>query len=92
MIKRFRHRGLKRFYETGDTRGINAHHVPTLRLLLTSLDVAEKPADVNNPSYGLHPLKGELKGYWAAWVSGNWRLIFKFDGEDVTDVDLVDYH
>ncbi len=63
-----------------------------MRLLLTSLEVAEKPADMNNPGYGLHPLKGELKGYWAAWVSGNWRLVFKFDGEGVTNVDLVDYH
>jgi proteic killer suppression protein len=47
---------------------------------------------MSNPSYGLHPLKGDLKGYWAVWVSGNWRLIFVFDDEGVTDVDLVDYH
>ncbi len=92
MIKRIRHKGLKRFYETGDLRGISAGHTPTLRLLLTSLEVAEKPADMSNPSYGLHPLKGDLKRYWAVWVSGNWQLIFIFEDEGVTDIDLVDYH
>jgi proteic killer suppression protein len=92
MIKRIRHKGLKRFYESGDTRGINAQQAAWLRLLLTSLDAAAKPADMNNPGYRLHPLKGERKGQWAVWVSGNWRLVFAFDGEDVTDVDMIDYH
>jgi proteic killer suppression protein len=92
MIKRFRHKGLRRFYETGDMRGINAQHAAWLRILLTSLDAAASPADVNNPGYRLHPLKGVCKGQWAISVSGNWRLVFAFDGEDVTDVDLIDYH
>jgi toxin HigB-1 len=92
MIKRFRHKGLKRFYETGDMRGINPQHAAWLRILLTSLDVAASPADLNNPGYRLHPLKGERKGQWAISVSGNWRLVFAFDGEDIIDVDLVDYH
>jgi toxin HigB-1 len=47
---------------------------------------------MNNPGYGLHPLKGDRKGQWAVWVSGNWRLVFAFDGEDATDLDLIDYH
>jgi toxin HigB-1 len=92
MIKRIRHKGLRRFYETGDTRGINAQHAAWLRILLTSLEVAASPADMNNPGYRLHALKGERKGHWAVSVSGNWRLVFAFEGEDVTDVDLVDYH
>jgi toxin HigB-1 len=92
MIKVIRHKGLKRFYESGDTRGINAQHAAWLRLLLTSLDVAASPADKNNPGYRLHALKGERKGQWAVTVSGNWRLIFAFEGEDITDVDLIDYH
>ena len=92
MIKRIRHKGLKRFYESGDTRGINAQHAAWLRILLTSLDAAANPAGLNNPGYGLHPLKGERKGQWALSVSGNWRLVFTFDGEDVTDLDLIDYH
>jgi toxin HigB-1 len=92
MIKRIRHKGLKRFYESGDTRGINAQQAEWLRILLTSLDAAATPAGMNNPAYRLHPLKGDRKGQWAVWVSGNWRLVFAFDGEDVTDLDLIDYH
>jgi toxin HigB-1 len=92
MIRRIRHKGLKRFYETGDTRGLDAKQADWLRILLTSLDIASAPADLNLPGYGLHPLKGDRKGYWAIWVSGNWRLVFAFESDDVTDVDLVDYH
>jgi proteic killer suppression protein len=92
MIKRFRHKGLARFFETGDTRGINAQHAAWLRLLLTSLNAAETPADMNLPGYRLHQLKGERKGQWAVSVSGNWRLMFVFDGSNASDVELVDYH
>ncbi len=92
MIKRFRHKGLARFFETGDTRGISAQHAAWLRVLLTSLSIAEGPADMNLPGYRLHQLKGERKGQWAVSVSGNWRLVFVFDGVNASDVDLVDYH
>ena len=92
MIKRFRHKGLARFFETGDTRGINAQHAAWLRILLTSLNAAETPVDMNLPAYRLHPLKGQRAGQWAVWVSSNWRLVFVFEGGDVSDVDLVDYH
>lgn len=92
MIKKFRHKGLARFFETGDTRGINAQQAAWLRILLTSLNGAQEPADMNLPGYRLHQLKGERKGQWAVTVSGNWRLVFIFEGEDITDVDLVDYH
>ena len=92
MIRRIRHRGLRRFYESGDTRGVSAQHAALLRILLTALDATTSPAGLNNPAFRLHPLKGERKGEWAVSVSGNWRLIFAFDGEDVTDLDLVDYH
>lgn len=92
MIRRIRHKGLKRFYESGDTRGISAQHVAWLRILLTALDAAASPSSLNNPAFRLHPLKGERKGQWAISVSGNWRLVFAFDGEDVTDLDLIDYH
>jgi len=92
MIKRFRHKGLERFFADGDTRGINAKHAPTLRILLTALNAARSPAQLNAPSFGLHPLKGDRKGQWAVWVSGNWRLVFEFEGEDITNLDLEDYH
>jgi toxin HigB-1 len=92
MIRRIRHKGLRRFYESGDTRGISAQHAAWLRVLLTALDAAESPAGLNNPAFRLHPLKGERKGQWAVSVSSNWRLIFAFDGADATDLDLIDYH
>lgn len=92
MILRIRHKGLERFYATGDTRGVNAKHAAWIRVLLTALDSASAPDDLNNPGFRLHPLKGERRGQWAVSVSANWRLVFEFDGADVTNVDLVDYH
>jgi toxin HigB-1 len=92
MIVNFRHKGLARFFEGGETRGINAQHAARLRLLLTALNISTSPAGMGLPGFGLHPLKGDLKGFWAVSVSGNWRLIFQFKGENVADVDLVDYH
>ena len=92
MISRIRHKGLERFFTTGDTRGINAQHAAWLRVLLTALDAASGPADLNNPGFRLHPMKGKRIGQWAVWVSGNWRLVFEFKGSNVTTVDLVDYH
>lgn len=92
MILRFRHKGLARFFESGDVSGINAQHAAWLRILLTALSASTGPTGMNLPGCRLHPLKGERKGYWAVSVSGNWRLIFEFKGEDATNVDLVDYH
>jgi proteic killer suppression protein len=92
VIERIRHKGLARFFEVGDVRGINAQHADRLRLLLTALNIATSPNGMNLPGAKLHPLKGELKGYWAVSVSGNWRLIFQFDGPNATNVDLIDYH
>lgn len=93
MIKRIRHKGLERFLRDGDARGINAQHAAWLRVLLTALNAATRPEHMNQlPGARLHPLKGGRKGQWAVSVSGNWRLVFEFDGEDVTNVDLVDYH
>jgi proteic killer suppression protein len=92
MIRRFRHKGLERFFQDGDTSGINAQHAARLRRLLTSLNISAGPAGMSLPGYRLHQLKGERRGEWAVSVSGNWRLVFEFEGEDVTNVDLVDYH
>jgi proteic killer suppression protein len=91
MIVRIRHKGLKRFYETGDTRGIDPRHAGWLRILLTAMDAASEPAALNNPGFGMHGLKGARKGQWAVSVSGNWRPVFEFDGPNITNVDLVDY-
>ncbi len=92
MIIRFRHKGLERIFASGDTRGVGAQQAKRLRRLLASLSTATSPLNMNIAGYQLHPLLGERKGQWAVSVSGNWRLVFRFDGENATDVDLVDYH
>ena len=92
MIQGFRHKGLKLFYETGSKAGIVADHAKRLRVLLARLDAASRPEDMNLPGARLHPLSGEWRGYWAVNVSGNWRLIFRFEGAEAHDVDYRDYH
>jgi len=72
MIKSFRHKGLQRFFETGSKAGTQAAHAARLRLQLAALDQALKPEDLSAPAWGLHPLKGDLKGHWAITVNGNW--------------------
>jgi proteic killer suppression protein len=92
MIVGFRHKGLERFYKTESTRGIDARHATKLRRLLTALDVSAEPADMDLPGVRLHELKGDRKGEWAVWVSGNWRLVFTFEAGNAASVDYVDYH
>jgi proteic killer suppression protein len=60
--------------------------------ILARLDVATVPSDLDLPGYELHSLKGKLKGFWAVKVSGNWRIIFRFQDGDALDVNLIDYH
>ncbi len=92
MIKSFRHKGVQRFFETGSKSGIQAAHAPKLRLQLAALAQAVRPQDLSAPTWGLHALKGELKGHWAITVNGNWRMVFAFEGEDAVLVDYRDYH
>lgn len=93
MIKKIRHKGLKALYEKGETKGVLQAHVKRLSIILARLDAAESVADMNLPGLGLHPLKGDLAGLHAVTVSGNWRVVFRFDeNSDATDVDLIDYH
>lgn len=92
MIQSFRHKGLKQFYETGSKAGIVTDHAKRLRVLLARLDAASKPEDMDLPGAHLHALSGKWRGYWAVNVSGNWRLIFRFEGAEAHDVDYLDYH
>lgn len=92
MIRNFRHKGLEDFYRTGSRAGIRPDHAAKLRILLTALDAAASPFDLKPPSWRLHPLKGEDKGYWSLTVNGNWRVIFQFENADVILVDYLDYH
>ena len=79
-------------FEKGDRRRITPSLIPKVERVLARLDAAAKPGDMDLPGFGLHPLKGDRTGYWAVTVSANWRVVFRFDGRDVRDVDLTDYH
>ena len=92
MIRSFRHRGLKRFYERDDGSQIHAVCRKKVARILADLDSARMPQDMDFPGLRLHPLTGDLKGFWSVTVSANWRIIFRFDDANVVDVDLVDYH
>jgi proteic killer suppression protein len=92
MIRSFKHRGLKRLYEQGDRSGIRPDLLEIVERILTVLDAATAPQALDLPRYHLHPLKGELKGFWAVTVRANWRIVFRFAGPDPVDVELIDYH
>ena len=92
MIRSFRHKGLKRLHEEDDPRGVLAEHAQKLRDILARLDAAGTVADMDLPGFRLHPLKGEIKDFWAVTVRANWRVVFRFGDGDALDVDYVDYH
>jgi toxin HigB-1 len=92
LIRTFKHRGLKRLYEQGDRSGIRSELADKIERILAVLDAAATPQALDLPGYRLHPLKGNLKGFWSVTVRANWRLIFRFEAEDAFDVELIDYH
>ena len=91
MIRSISHRGLRKLYQSGQTQGVAQHHVTKLRDILTALDQSRRPADMNLPGFQLHPLRGSPQKYYAVSVSGNWRVTFRFDEGDATDIDYLDY-
>lgn len=92
MIQSFRHKGLKRFFESGSSAGIQPHHGKRLRMLLAALDTSQCIEDMGIPGFRLHALKGEAKGRWSVWVNGNWRLTFEFKSGHAHVLDYEDYH
>lgn len=92
MIQSFRHKGLRKFYESGRAVGIQPKHAKRLRMLLTALDTAQSIEDMDIPGFRLHPLKGEERGRWAVWVNGNWRVTFEFKDGHAYVLDYEDYH
>jgi proteic killer suppression protein len=92
VIAGFRHKGLKRLYEAGERRGVSAQHAQKIERILARLDEVQQVQDMALPGFRLHALKGDLKGFWAVSVSGNWRIVFRFEGGHAYDVDLIDYH
>ena len=92
MIKSFKHKDLERYFLNGDKSGIQEKHEQRLRLILNRLNLMARIEDVNFPSANLHRLKGNLKDLWSIKISGNWRITFKFENENVYIVDYIDYH
>jgi proteic killer suppression protein len=92
VIQSIRHRGLRRLYENNNPRGVLGEHVEKLRDILARLDAASAVVDMDLPGFHLHPLRGELEGFWAVTVRANWRVVFRFAGQHALEVDYVDYH
>ena len=92
MIQSFRHKGLKRFYQQDDRSKLPSDMVERIAIILAALDAATTVAAMNRPSFRLHGLRGGRKGFWAVTVRANWRIVFRFEGGNAFDVDLVDYH
>ena len=92
MIKAFAHKGLKRLHEDDDGRKLPADMLERIAIILAALDEARDIEDMNRPSFRLHKLKGDWKGFWAVTVRANWRIVFRFEDGKASDVDFVDYH
>lgn len=92
MIQSFRHKGLRRFFESGSAAGIQPRHAKRLRMLLAALDTAQSIEDMNIPGFRLHRLKGADRSRWSVWVNGNWRLTFEFEDAHAYVLDYEDYH
>lgn len=93
MIASFQHKGLEALYRTGAKKGVRQDQVKRLARILTALENAIEPKDLDLPGYKLHRLSGARKGTWSVWVSGNWRVTFTFaENGNVAEVNLEDYH
>jgi len=91
-IKTFKHKNLRKFFETGSKAGIQPAHAKRIKLILDLLNAAMEAKDMNFPGSDFHPLKGVLKGFYSVHVNGNWTIIFRFENGKANDVDLIDYH
>jgi proteic killer suppression protein len=91
MIKTFKHKGLKKLFETGRYSKVNVQQVSKLLRLMDALDALLLPEDMDIPGFGFHPLRGAPKRY-AVVVTGNYRITFGWEGQDAIKLDLEDYH
>ncbi len=92
MITSFRHKGLRKYFETGSQAGIQPAHAGRLKMQLAALDTAQTIDDMDIPGFRLHPLKGDAQGRWSIWVNGNWRVTFEFINGNALILDYEDYH
>jgi proteic killer suppression protein len=92
MITSFRHKGLRKYFESGSLAGIQPAHANRLKMQLAALDTAQVIEDMDIPGFRLHPLKGSERGRWSIWVNGNWRVTFEFENGNAFVLDYEDYH
>lgn len=92
MIRTFKHKALEDFHRRGQARGLQQSHIKRLRGILAFLEAAKVISDMALPNFRLHPLKGDLDGYWAVWLDANYRVVFRFEMGDAYDVNVIDYH
>jgi toxin HigB-1 len=92
MITSFRHKGLRKYFESGSLAGIQPAHANRLKMQLAALDTAQVIEDMDIPGFRLHPLKGSDRGRWSIWVNGNWRVTFEFKNGNAFVLDYEDYH
>jgi proteic killer suppression protein len=92
MIQSFRHKGLRKYFESGNAAGIQPHHAKRLRMQLAGLDTAQLIEDMDIPGFRLHRLVGEGRNRWSIRVNGNWRLAFEFREGHAYVLGYEDYH
>src|SRR3990170_4616829 len=91
MITSFRHKGLRKYFESGSLAGIQPAHANRLKMQLAALDTAQTIEDMDIPGFRLHPLKGSERGRWSIWVNGNWRVTFEFENGNAFVLDYEVY-
>jgi len=92
MIRSFKSKKLRKLFEDGDSRGLPADQISRIENRLATIDAARRVEDIDIAGYRLHALGGDLKGFHAVWITGNWRVIFRFEDGDAYDLDHLDYH
>jgi toxin HigB-1 len=92
MVRSFRHKGLQRLFQHDDGSKLPPDMVARIKLILSTLHAAQEIEAMNIPTFRLHPLKGELKGFFSVTVRANWRIIFRFEGGEAFNLDFIDYH
>lgn len=92
MIATIRHKGLRLYFEEGNGAKLPHIQLKKIARILTAIDAILSEDDIKALGYGVHKLSGNLKDFWSITVSGNYRIIFRFEAGEVFDVDYLDYH
>jgi toxin HigB-1 len=94
-IRSVLHKGLRRLIEADDGSGLQPSVIPKLRRMLSFLQDMQREEELKAiPSWKAHRLTGDRKGTWSLFVTKNWRLTFRIDGDaiEIVDLDYEDYH